>query len=364
MKILVFNWRCWLNPAAGGAEIFTKEVLTNWTTKGHKITLFTSQYPNSKPEETSNGVQIIRAGGKYSVYSKAKKYYKKIFSKQNYDVVIDEINTRPFQTPKFVNNNETIIALIHQLAREYWFYETRFPINYIGYHYLEKKWLKNYTNIPTFTVSKSTKEDLIELGFNKIFEVSEGLNFNPLNNIPTKEPYPVIVYSGRLKSPKRPNHAIEAFKLVKKKISNAQLWIIGEGPLKNKLEKNAINDVKFFSNLSNQQRRKKIKKAWILINPSIREGWGLNVIEANALGTPCVAYNVKGLRDSIKHNQTGLLVESGNISKLSQAIIKVINNKELRNNLGENALKYSRQFSWEKTANNFLDIIQQIITDK
>jgi len=100
-KILIFNWRCWLNPEAGGAEV--REVAKRWVEAGHEVTLFTSEFPNCRRDEVSDGVRIIRAGGKYSVYWKAKKYYRKRFSKEGYDVVVDEINTRPFLTPKFVN---------------------------------------------------------------------------------------------------------------------------------------------------------------------------------------------------------------------------------------------------------------------
>jgi len=111
----------------GGAEVFTRENVKRWAEAGHEVTLFVSEFPNCKHEEIIDNVRIVRAGGKYSVYSKAKKYYKEYFSKESYDVVVDEINTRPFLTPRFVNNGEKIIGLIHQLAREYWFYENFFP---------------------------------------------------------------------------------------------------------------------------------------------------------------------------------------------------------------------------------------------
>lgn len=153
LKILVFNWRCWLNPEMGGAEVFTYENVKRWVRAGHEVTLFTSEFPDCKREEVVDGVRVVRAGGRFSVYWKAKRYYRKYFSKESYDVVIDEINTRPFLTPKFVNDGERIVALIHQLAREYWFYETPFPISYIGYYFLEKRWLRNYVDFPTVTVS-------------------------------------------------------------------------------------------------------------------------------------------------------------------------------------------------------------------
>jgi glycosyltransferase involved in cell wall biosynthesis len=357
MKILVYNWRCWLNPAMGGAEVFTHEVTKRWVRDGHEVTWFTSEYPNSKKEEVVDGIRIVRAGGKYSVYGKAKQYYKKRFSKEKFDVVIDEINTKPFFTPKFVDKGEHIVALIHQLAREYWFYETGFPINYLGYHYFEKLWLTNYLGIPTVAVSDSTKQDLSALGFKNIHIVTQGLNFKPLFKLPEKEEYPVIVYCGRLKRAKRPDHAIKAFKIVKDKRADAELWIIGDGPFRQDLKKMAFEGVKFFGKLSNEERRALLKRSWVLVNPSIREGWGLNVIEANALGTPCIGYNVPGLRDSIKNGETGLLAKNGDIIMLSEKLFNILNDDALRNNLSRNSLEYSQNFSWDKTAKEFMNVM-------
>jgi len=183
MNILWFNWRDIKNPEAGGAEIYTHEIAKRLAEKGYSITLFTAKFRGCKKEETIDGVRVIRDGGKYTVYQKAKEFYRKDGSK--FDIVVDEINTRPFLTPKFVDNDK-IVALIHQLAREFWFYETPLPINLIGYYILEKRWLKNYVNIPTITVSNSTKEDLENLGFKKIFIVHNGLNVKPVDKIPEK----------------------------------------------------------------------------------------------------------------------------------------------------------------------------------
>jgi glycosyltransferase involved in cell wall biosynthesis len=261
-------------------------------------------------------------------------------------------------TPNFVRNGERIVALIHQLAREYWFYETPFPISFLGYHFLEKRWLKNYVKILTVTVSESTKNDLVDFGFERVFVVGEGLNFEPLKDLERKMGYPVIVYVGRLKKAKRPDHAIEAFKIVKKVFPDAELWIIGDGYFRDRLVKMACEGVMFFRSCSNEERRDLIKKAWVLVNPSVREGFGLNVVEANALGVPCVAYDVAGLRDSIVNGETGFLVESGNVEALAEGIINILNDERLRFEFSRNALKYSRSFSWDKVADNFMKVIK------
>ena len=243
MKILWFNWRCWLNPAMGGAEVFTYEVAKRWVASGHDVTLFTSKFPGCKNEETVDGVKIVRAGGRFTVYRQAKRFYSKRFRKEGFDVIIDEINTRAFFCSKICKNKEKVIAFIHQLAREFWFYETPFPVSYMGYHFLENRWLKQYLNVPTVTVSQSTHEDLLALGFKNVSIVPEGLNFEPLNALSKKDSKPIIVFSGRLKRAKRPDHAIKAFAIVKEKIPNAELWVFGDGPFRKKLEQYRERDL-------------------------------------------------------------------------------------------------------------------------
>lgn len=341
----------------GGAEVFTREIAKGLTKAGNQVTLFTSEFPNCKAEEVSEGIRIVRRGGKISVYLEAKKQYRERFSKERFDIIIDEINTRPFFAHRFINNNEKVFALIHQLAREYWFYETSFPINYLGFYLLENRWLKKYQNIPTLTVSESTKIDLQKIGFKKIFVLPEGLNFKPIDKIPQKSSEPLIVFSGRLNPAKRPDHLISAFAQAKKRVPKARLLIIGEGKFRKTLEKMDISGVEFLGHLNNSQRREILKKAWLLVNPSVREGFGLNIIEANAFGTPCVAYNVPGLKDSVKDKETGLLVKAGDVKDLADKIEALLLDEELRINLGKEALCYSRHFSWEKSVSDLLGII-------
>jgi len=181
-----------------------------------------------------------------------------------------------------------------------------------------------------------------------------------LDAVPQKEPNPILVYSGRLKPAKRPDHAIKAFKILKIKFPNAELWILGDGPFKDELEHMACEGVRFFGYLDNIKRRELLMKSWVLVNPSVREGWGLNVIEANALGTPCVVYNLAGLKDAVQDHQNGLLAKAGDIEDLAQKIGLLFTDQSLRMELSRKALDTSRTFSWDNSANEFMKIIKDM----
>ena len=248
--------------------------------------------------------------------------------------------------------------LIHQLAREFWFYETPFPVNYIGYHFLEDRWLKNYVDVPTVTVSQSTKKDLLSLGFKHVSVSSVGLNFKPLDAVPKKKIIQLRFMLGRLKRAKGPDFAVKAFRFVKERFPTAEFWVIGDSPLKEELVRTAGDGVRFFGNLSNDERRDLIGRAWVLVHPSIREGFPLNVTEANALGAPCVAYNVPGVKCAVADGDTGLLVEPRTPEALVKGICRAFEDEALRIKLSENALAYSRGFSWDKVADEFMRVIE------
>ena len=359
MKILIFNWRDIRSPHAGGAEIFTHEIAKKWVRDGHEVTLFASRFKGSARQEVVDGVRTVRDGGKYMVYWKARKWYKETFSKEGYDVVIDEINTVPFFTPKFVK--EKIVAFIHQLAREFWFYETKFPINLIGYYWLEYRWLGLYKDLPTVTVSNSTKSDLVKIGFKKVFVVPEGLSMKPLKKLPVKNERPTILFVGRFKKVKKPEDVIKAFAMVKQRIPDALLWMVGDGYLLEKLRKKyKDSSIRFFGYVPKQKKLELMRKAWVLAVPGVREGWGLVVTEANAMGTPAVGYNIHGLRDSIKDGKTGFLVNA-TPRDLATGLIKILEDVNLRKKLSKNALRDARKYSWNKTAKEFMKVLEMVV---
>ena len=200
MRILWLNWKDLSHPEAGGAETFTHEVARRLVARRHTVTLLTSSHPGAEPESVLDGVRIVRRGTKQSVF----KYAKTFYNQSEFDVVIDEINTRPFMAPKFADKKT--FALIHQLAREYWWYEVPTPLGILGYFVLERMWLRVYTRIPTITVSLSTAEDLKRIGFQRVFVVPEGISYVPLRDLAPKESVPTVLYVGRVNKAKRPDH--------------------------------------------------------------------------------------------------------------------------------------------------------------
>lgn len=358
MNILIYNWRDIKNPAAGGAEVFTHEIAKRLVSQGHEISLFTSAFDGCKRTETVDGVQIIRSGNRYTVYFKAEQYYKKHAGE--FDVVIDEINTRPFMTPKFVKDGTPVIALIHQLAREFWFLETRFPVNWLGYHLLEDRWLKNYIDIPTMTVSQSTKHDLIDLGFKDLTIISEGLNIVPVPAVPEKEEEPTFIFVGRMGHAKRPDHVVEAFIHINKSIPNAKLWMVGDGVMKQELEKKKLGGVTFFGYVAADKKYELMSRAHAILVPGVREGWGLIVTEANAMGTPAIGYNIHGLRDSIRDGETGFLCDPTPEGMAKQAV-EFMRDTGMQRKFSENSLEWAREFDWSKSAEEFLNTMELVI---
>jgi len=361
LRILIFNWRDIKNPDAGGAEVFTHQIAKRWVEWKHQVTLFTAEFPGGSTEEVVDGVHVVRRGGRYSVYWRAKGFYRSL-PRGSFDVVIDEINTRPFFASEFVSDAK-VVALIHQLAREFWNYEMTFPLGYVGRYLLEPRWLRKYARIPTVTVSESTRHDVLSLGFKEVYIVRNGANIAPMAQVPRKADVPTLVFVGRVRKAKLPEHALIAFSEVHRQIPDMRLWFMGDGYLRPALEKRWGNDdgVRFLGRVPETEKLRLLSEAHAVLVPGVREGWGQVVIEANACGTPAIGYNIPGIRDSIRHEVTGLLTKDKSPKSLSEQIARLLGNKELQRSLSENALAWSREFSWDKSAADFMGVLENAV---
>lgn len=359
------NWRDVSHPMAGGAEVFTHEVAKRWVKWGHDVTLLTSRPAGTREREEVDGVNLIRHGGRFKVYPYAMKVYMQDF-RGNVDVVIDEINYVPFFTPLYVK--EPKVALIHQLARECWFAATNFPlVSHLGYLF-EPAYLRLYRSVDAVvTVSESTKLDLMRvagIGEEKIRILPEG-NSSPQDNAYDKSPVPLIAYLGRISSYKGLEDLVKATVLLRKKISNLRTVIAGkaDGHYLGNIVRLAADyhaPIEFLTGVSEEDRLRLLSEAWACVHTSVREGFGLNIIDAASMGTPTVAYDSPGLRDAVINGQTGILVPSGNLLALVDGLSLILLDDILRAKLSANAIRWSSAFDWKNTAKTFLNLLAAV----
>jgi glycosyltransferase involved in cell wall biosynthesis len=370
MKILIFSWRDIKNPQAGGAEVLTHEITKRWANQGHQVSLVASQFAKSKSRETVDGVTIFRPArfDRYSPFLyltfllKTTLFYRKNLKGQH-DIIIDQVHGLPMLTPLYVR--EKVILFPLEVARDIWRYEIPFPFWPIGW-LLESVYLRYFRNRPFWAISPSTIKDLKARGIKRITLITPGLDFPPLESIPVKSKNPLIVSLGRLTPMKRIEQTLMAFALVLKKAPRAKLVIIGRGKAQylKKLQKRTQDlkiqsNVKFTGFVSDKERKKWLSQAWVLVSTSLREGWGLIVIEAAACGTPSVVYRVPGLIDSVKNNQTGVICRQNSPEILANNLLRLFSDSKKRRALSSKALIHSRRFDWEKTAQDCLAALKK-----
>jgi glycosyltransferase involved in cell wall biosynthesis/O-antigen/teichoic acid export membrane protein len=296
LRILAYNWRDLEHPRAGGAEVYLQSVAREWVTQGHRVTLFCASVAGKPTDEFVDGLRILRRGGRIGVYRQARRYWRRE-GNGHYDLVVDGVNTRPFLCPRFVRD-VPVVAVVHQVAREIWRYETPWPISALGRYLLEPAWLRAYRDVPVVTVSESSRQSLEQYGLRRVTVVPEG--WVPSWPDPVeKETVPTVIFVGRLSSNKRPEHAIRAFGLVRTQLPEAQMWVIGSGPEEARLRKTAGPGVTFLGHVSDEEKRERLGRSHALVITSVREGWGLVVTEAAEVGVAAIGYDVPGLRDSI-----------------------------------------------------------------
>ena len=372
MRILWFNWRCIKHPLAGGAEVYTHELAKRLAKDGHEVVLVTSKPKNLSKKEVIDGYKVIRIGGKYTVYLKAKEIYKYL-RKTGWipDVLIDEVNTLPFFTVYYAE--EPIVMLIHQLCKECWNYMYKSPINWLGSH-IEKRIHRIYSNMVrkgkiayVVTVSPSTKNDLVKLGYpkNRISIVYNGVDVEEVRDCDElfNEKEDILLYFGRIIPYKRIEDILLAWEKVRKTVSNAKLIIAGRADsrylqkLKVMLRNRGIEKVEFLTNVSEIEKKELLKRAKINIITSVREGWGRTVIEAGLYCTPTVAYNVPGVKDSILNGKTGILTNYNIPSCLAKEIIKILDNPSLWMYLSKNSRIHSEKYSWDNSYHLFKNVL-------
>ena len=366
--ILIFNWRDIEHAWAGGAEVYIHELAKRWVKEGLKVTVFSGHDNKSVMDEVKDGVKMIRRGGKYTVYLWAFVYYILVF-RQRYDLIIDCENGIPFFTPFY--SNKPVILLIYHVHQEVFKQYLPWPIAKTAALLESQLMPLAYRNKQVITISESSKESILKLGNFKSENIQTiycGIDSRFINK-QQKTSYPSFIYLGRLKPHKNIDIGIKAFAKILNQHPKAFLNIVGEGEEVLKLNNlvkslNITKSVKFHGRVSESIKYKLLAESWVMLQPSGIEGWGITVIEANGTGTPVIASDVRGLRDSVVNNETGLLVEVKNVKQLALAMDYLLSNKSRRELYMKNAITWSKKFTWEKSADMFLNIMFEKLNRK
>lgn len=374
MRILVFSWRDPKHPLAGGAEQVMHEHMKGWANAGHDVTLFASRFKYSSQEEIIDGVVIKRKGYQYlGVQLAAFIYY--LRNGGVYDIVIDQFHGIPFFTPLYVRKPR--LAVIQETTGNVWFLNPLpFPLNWIiglvGYIF-EPLVYQLYRGTHFVTGSASCKHELIRygIGVKNIRIVPHGVIITKSKKKIGKEKVPTITYLGLLSKDKGIEDAIRVFEILanqRDRNGPCQFWVIGKPEtqsygniIQRQVETVGLKDrVKFWGFVSQAKKFELLARSHILINPSAREGWGLVNIEANSMAVPVVAYPSLGLIDSVKNGVSGVIIKDANPNVMAEVVSGLLRNSEKLSVLSAGAVTWSKNFTWEKSRELSLRVIESL----
>lgn len=356
LNLLVMNWQDRLNPQAGGAETHLHEVFGRLAAAGNRVTLLVSGWPGAKPREIVDGMEVHRVGGRYTYNLTAPGYYRRVLRRRNFDLVVEDLNKVPLFTPFWVR--QPLVLLVHHLFGETAFEEAPWTIAAATW-LLERPIGRVYRRVAVEAVSESTRNDLVSRGLpaESIVVIPNGVDLELYSPDPAEPKFeePTLLYLGRLKQYKRVDLILRALALLRDEGVHARLIIAGQGDAADDLrrlrsELGLEDRVEMPGFVGEELKRNYFRRAWIHLLTSPKEGWGITNLEAAACGTPTIASDSPGLRDSVVDGVTGYLVPHGDVRALADRIRELLEDTELRERLGEQAREFADGFSWDRAA--------------
>jgi glycosyltransferase involved in cell wall biosynthesis len=368
MRILALNWQDLKNPQAGGAEVHLQEILKGLVSYGHQVDLLCSNFPGGKKMELYDGIRVYRHGSRYNFNLVAPMAMRKLIKNNNYNVVIEDINKIPFYSPLY-QKLPTLVVIPHLFA------DTVFKeINFVLGSYIflaEKPVSLVYKKNRYMVISRSTAEEVEKKGIPRenIDVVECGIDKKVFRFDPevAKFDIPTLLYVGRIKKYKSIDTIIRAMPAVTKSVPEARLVIVGSGDYLQKLKELVAHlrlekSVYFKGYVPEAEKVMYLRRSHVSIYPSLKEGWGLTNIEANACGTTVLAAKVPGLVDSVDEGVSGLLFEHGEIDQFATLAIKLLTDENYRKSLEMGGLRWAANFSWDKAARATEEILKKVVS--
>ncbi|WP_113700497.1 glycosyltransferase family 4 protein [Nonomuraea lactucae] len=350
MNVAVVNWRDPWHPAAGGAETYAWEMARRFAAAGHRVCFVTARASGQRRGERIDGVRIARMGGPFTVYARVLLWL--LLRRGLFDAVLDCQNGIPFFSPWVLARRTRIICVVHHVHdRQFGVHLPRW-LAAVG-RFLEgpvSRW--TYRRHESVAVSPSTVSAMRErLGWaGRIHVIPNGVNAPSPARLPPGGPAPRLVCVGRLVAHKRVDLLLDAVEELRERRPGLTVDIVGRGPEEARLRARLPAGVTMHGYLPEQDKERLIASAWLQVNTSQGEGWGLCVLEAAAVGVPTVAFDVDGLRDAVRHGETGWLVPEG--ADLAKGIAAALDELEdgHREDYGARCRDWAARFRWERSA--------------
>lgn len=370
MNVLWLAWKDPGHPEAGGAELVAQEISHRLVRDGHQVTLLTCGYDGAEVTEIREGINIVRVGNQRHLHSFQALFYYMRHLRGRFDVLIEEVNGgAPYFSVLFEKRARKFV-LYHQLARINWLHEMKPPLSLIGYYGLVPAATKlvSLAQTPVITVSESTRQVLAAHGFQpeRTHIISEGLAIDPVPDLKEVRKYkrPTLLSLGAMRAMKRTVDHIAAFEVAKREMPDLQLKIAGKSTgeygrqVIERIESSQFaNDIEYLGMVSRKEKIALMRQAHLILQTAVEEGWGLTITEAASQGTPAVAYDVSGLRDSVKDGRTGTLTpESPEL--LGEAAVRLLSDTTYYERIREAAWRWSKRITFEQCYRDFINVVE------
>jgi glycosyltransferase involved in cell wall biosynthesis/O-antigen/teichoic acid export membrane protein len=355
--ILLLTDRDWTHPQGGGTGTNLYGQVSRWVAWGHRVTVVAGDYPGAvRSERPSETLEVHRMGSRLTVFPRAAWAVSRGLA-SDADVVLEVVNGITFLSPLWLRR--PAVTLVHHVHRDHYVAEMgrKGAVAALLAETLPLRAL--YRGRRFMTISDAGRRDLLELGIPDDQIHVEYLGVDP-SPFPAAErsPTPRLLYLGRLKQYKR----IEVLLDVLEHVPEAHLDVAGEGDHRAVLEaeiaeRGLSGRVTMHGHVSEAEKARLLSSSWVNLTASSAEGWCLTVMEAALYGTPSAALRVGGLGESIVHEQTGLLADEP--AELAGAVVRLVRDAELRERLGAAARERAEGFTWERTAEANLAVLEQ-----
>ena len=370
--VLFLNWRDTTHPEGGGSEVFLERVAAELITRGYRATLLCQAHGTAPAEEiTPHGIRVLRRGGRHTVYLFAALLYLAgalglgaLAARRagRPDVIVDVCNGMPFLSRLYARR--PVVALVHHVHREQWPVVFGPWVARIGWWIESRLAVRVYRDCRYVTVSESTRDELAGLGVDRdrITVVHNGTPevFGP--PVP-RTTHPSVVVLGRLVPHKRVELALRATALLATELPALELVVAGHGwwdePLRELADDLGIaGRVRFTGFVTEECKHELLCASWLLLLPSLKEGWGLTIVEAGARGTPSVAFrSAGGVVEAVADGETGILVDDE--CQFFRAARKLLLYEEVRARMGAAAAAYARRFTWPVSGAAFARVLAE-----